>query len=189
MVDVRFLINIFTQPYLLEPGVIIPRAQLQDIRLLWDTIAPTKDPKQHLWILQWRNIGNEQQPIDYCFTVSEFFFGNYKIMNYYTYKSPKSYFTQVVVLAKFTQLKDQGPLVGSFVLFNGKVKQQIRAAERGIIQRCLNKSKKITVLKNYFDINFSKKREARYLRHQMLAKNLIFCRSYIIDKPLTQNCI
>lgn len=105
-------------------------------------------------------------------------------MNYCTYKSPKSCFTQVVVLTKFTQLEDQGPLVGSLVMLNGEVKQRIGATDRGIVQRCLDESERIAALKNYFDIDLSEKREARYSRHQVLAKSLIFCRSCIIDKPL-----
>lgn len=157
MVDVGFGVNAPTQPHPLESGVIIPGVESREMRLLWDTIAPTTDSNQHLWILQWRDIGSEQWSTNYCFTETEFLSGDYKIMNYYTYKSPKSWFTQVVVVAKFTQLEDQGPLVGSLVMLNGEVKQRIGHTDRGIVQRCLNESERIAALKNYFDIDLSEK--------------------------------
>lgn len=157
MVDVGFGINAPTQPHLLESGVIRPGVESQEMRLLWDTIVPTTDPNQHLWILQWRDIGSEQWLTNYCFTETEFLPADYEIINYYTYHSPKSWFTQVAVLAKFTQLEYQGPLVGSLVMLNGEVKQRIGATDRGIIESCSNESERIAALKNYFDIDLSEK--------------------------------
>lgn len=157
MVDVGFGINAPTQPHLLESGVIIPGVESQEMRLLWDTIAPTTDPNQHLWILQWRDIGSEQWSTNYCFTETEFLSGDYEIMNYYSYKSPKSWFTQVVVLAMFTQRDSQGPLVGSLVMLNAEVKQRIGASDQRIIHKCFNESERIAALKDFFDIDLSEK--------------------------------
>ena len=92
MVDVVFGINAPTQPHLLESGLILPGVGSQEMQLVWDTIAPTTDPNQHLWILQWRDIASEQWLMNYGFTETEFLPADYEIINYYTYNSPKSLF-------------------------------------------------------------------------------------------------
>lgn len=157
MVDVGFGINAPTQPHALESGVVVPGAESQEMRLLWDTIASTTDPNQHLWILQWRDVGSERWSTNYCFTETEFLHSDYDIINYHTYLSPKSWFTQVIVLAKFIQLEAQGPLVGSFVMLNGEVKRRIGAKNEGTIETCSTESERLAALKNYFDIDLSER--------------------------------
>ena len=155
MVDVGFGMNAPTQPHPLESEVVLPGIESQELRLLWDTIAPTTDPNQHLWLLQWRDIGSEQWSTNYCFTETEFLPADFEIINYHTYLSPKSWFTQVIVLAKFLQLEHQGPLVGSMVMLNGDVKRRIGAKDEGTIERCSTEGERLAALRNYFDIDLS----------------------------------
>lgn len=157
VVDVGFGMNSFTQPHPLESGVVLPGVESQESRLLKDKIEPTTDPNQHYWILQWRNIGNEKWRTNYCFTETEFLPNDYEIMNYYTYHSPKSWFTQVIVLSKFTQLEEQGPLVGTLVMLDGEVKRRIGTKDEGTIERCSTESERLAALKNYFNIELSEK--------------------------------
>lgn len=157
MVDVGFGMNAPTQPHPLESGVVLPGVESQEMRLLWEAIAPATDPNQHLWILQWRDIGSEQWSTNYCFTETEFLPTDYDIINYFTYLSPKSWFTQVIVLAKFTQLEDQGPLVGSLVMLNGEVKRRIGARDEGTIEICSSEIERLAALRGYFEIELSEK--------------------------------
>lgn len=155
LVDVGFGMNAFTQPHPLESRVVLPGVESRETRLLWDTIEPTTDPNQHYWILQWRDIESELWSTNYCFTETEFLPGDYDIINYYTYLSPKSFFTQVIVPSKFIQLGEQGPLVGSLVMLDGEVKRRIGTKDEGTIETCSTESERLAALRNYFNIELS----------------------------------
>lgn len=159
-VDVGFGLNAFTQPHPLESGVVLPGVELRETRLLWDTIEPT-DTNQHYWILQWRDIGSEQWTTNYCFTETEFLPDDYEIINYYTYLSPKSWFTQVIVLSKFTQLEEQGPLVASLVMLDGEVKRRIGIKDEGTIETCGTESERLAALRKLFQHRTLRKRRRK----------------------------
>lgn len=159
-VDVGFGLNAFTQPHPLESGVVLPGVELRETRLLWDTIEPT-DTNQHYWILQWRDIGSEQWTTNYCFTETEFLPDDYEIINYYTYLSSKSWFTQVIVLSKFTQLEEQGPLVASLVMLDGEVKRRIGIKDEGTIETCGTESERLAALRKLFQHRTLRKRRRK----------------------------
>lgn len=163
VVDVGFGLNAFTQPHPLESGVVLPGVELRETRLLWDTMEPT-DTNQHHWILQWRDIGSEQWTTNYCFTETEFLPDDYEIINYYTYLSPKSWFTQVIVLSKFTQLEEQGPLVGSLVMLNGEVKRRMGIKDEGTIETCGTESERLAALEKIISTSNSQKKEKEGIR-------------------------
>lgn len=101
------------------------------------------------------DIESELWSTNYCFTETEFLPDDYDIINYYTYLSPKSFFTQVIVLSKFIQLGEQGPLVGSLVMLDGEVKRRIGTKDEGTIETYSTESERLAALQNYFNIELS----------------------------------
>lgn len=166
MVDVGFGTNAPTQPMPLERQTdggstttpVYAGIPSQELRLAWDTIAPTADEDQRFWLLQWRNIDTNTNTntedvtwsTNYCFTELEFLPTDYEVMNFWTSRSPKSWFTQVVVAVKYL-MTDDIALVGHLTLLGGELRRRIRGDTR-TIQTFKTEAERLAALKEWFGI-------------------------------------
>ncbi|OTB03194.1 hypothetical protein M426DRAFT_321983 [Hypoxylon sp. CI-4A] len=114
MVDVGFGANGPTFPVLLsehKPQSNPPCDDLVETRLVREPIPQAVDQEQRLWIYQHRlGPGEEWTPM-YCFVDFEFLLEDIRGMNLSPWKSPHSWFTQKVVLVRFTMAWERDALL------------------------------------------------------------------------------
>ncbi|MCJ1467015.1 N-terminal acetyltransferase [Pseudocyphellaria aurata] len=150
-----------TRPLPLVTGKIWPGISRKQMRLAHENIAPNTDPGQRLWIYQsrdpsgatdaeWKNI--------YCFTELEFLPDDFENMNFFTSQSPKSWFTQQIVVVKL-EMDERHELLGMVSLIDGRVKRT-RAEESEILQFCQSEGERLAALETWFGIELEEHEKA-----------------------------
>lgn len=143
-----------TRPLPLAAGDVWPGLGQQQLRLVHENIAPNTDSGQRLWIYQSRKSETDEWMDTYCFTEMEFLPADYEIMNFYTSQSPKSWFTQQVVVAKFEMENEE--LIGIVTMVEGEVKR-IRADQTKTLKFCKTEAERLTAFKTWFGIELEEK--------------------------------
>lgn len=152
MVDVGFGAGP-TRPLPLVTGNIWPAIGRKQMRLAHENIAPNTDPGQRLWIYQSRDPSSAtdvEWMNTYCFTELEYLPSDFENMNFFTSQSPKSWFTQQIVLVKF-EMDQRHELVGMVTLVGGEVKRS-RAEETETLKSCKSEGERLAALKTCFGI-------------------------------------
>ncbi|KAI0379449.1 hypothetical protein F5Y04DRAFT_259740 [Hypomontagnella monticulosa] len=173
MVDVGFGANGPTIPLPLRHDE--PQTHIQGtpslVRLMYESIPQNVDQGQKLWIYQHRlnhDPTSKWTPM-YCFVDFEFLLEDINGMNLSPWKSPHSWFTQKVVLTRFTtdseilhrdvdtpQITSEGTMTegsidGTLILFQDTVKWR-RGGETKLQIKLESEEDRIGALWKYFDI-------------------------------------
>ncbi|KAI1139406.1 arylamine N-acetyltransferase 3 [Hypoxylon sp. FL0543] len=152
------------------------RAGSVQIRIVHEPIPQAVDQGQKVWILQQRlqegppgHPNAEWTPL-YCFVDFEFLLEDIQCMNLSPWKSPSSWFTQKVVLSRFTtnleggegetgeepgaaseDAIDEGEIDGALILFQDTLKW--RRGEKTVFEvRLQNEVQRIYVFRKFFGI-------------------------------------
>ncbi|KAI1407941.1 arylamine N-acetyltransferase 3 [Hypoxylon sp. FL1857] len=168
LVDVGFGANGPTVPLRLRHD--FPQRHIKTgsalIRTVHMPIPQAVDQTQRLWILQQRLPGTEWTPL-YCFVDFEFLLEDIRGMNLSPWKSPSSWFTQKVVLSRFTtdlerddvegpgvaseKVISEGKIDGALILFQDTLKWR-RNEETKLEIKLRDEKHRIEVFRKYFGI-------------------------------------
>ncbi|KAI1086409.1 hypothetical protein F5B19DRAFT_161403 [Rostrohypoxylon terebratum] len=105
MVDVGFGPNGPISPLLLEhdrPQRHIPTDTAAMVRLVYEPLPQAMDQSQKVWVYQQRISPEAEWVPWFCFVDIEFLPEDINVLNYYTWRSPTSWFTQKVIVSRFT---------------------------------------------------------------------------------------
>lgn len=150
MVDVGFGANGPIRPLLLDAensqtyGI-----QPAEIRLVYENIPQNTDPGQKLWIYQHRNDPSAEWVAVYCFTELEFLPQDYEIMNFWTSRSRKSWFTQRIVVVRMEM--EGGEVMGTIMLDGAEVKMRV-GGETKLVFTCKTEGERVGALEEWFGI-------------------------------------
>ncbi|KAI0108782.1 arylamine N-acetyltransferase 3 [Hypoxylon sp. NC0597] len=143
------------------------------IRIVHESIPQAVDQSQKVWILQQRlregpsgHPDGEWTPL-YCFVDFEFLLEDIRGMNLSPWKSPSSWFTQKIVLSRFTTdteedgaegpgassetAIDEGEIDGALILFQDTLKWR-RDGETKFEIKLQNEKHRVEALRKYFGI-------------------------------------
>ncbi|KAI1803234.1 cysteine proteinase [Daldinia bambusicola] len=177
MVDVGFGANGPTAPAPLHHDE--PRAHIEGtearMRLVQEPIPQQVNQGQKVWIFQHQISHDTEWAPMYCFVAVEFLLEDIRGMNLSPWKSPSSWFTQKVVLARFTTdaegeadepafMSDgavaEGRLDGALILFQDTLKWR-RQGRTVPIAKFETEEQRLGAMKKYFGIEFDEEdREA-----------------------------
>lgn len=133
-------------------GSIQPHVRPSAARLQWRNIPGNTDPYQRLWVYENRRDENAEWDIKYCFTELEFLPSDYKIMNYFTSTSHKTFFTRSILVDKKI-MDEQGELVGSLILNENVMKWRIHGVkEKELVFE--TEEERLDALEKHFGIKF-----------------------------------
>ena len=138
-----------TRPIPLTAGIVRPGLGQQQLRVVYENIAPNTDPGQRLWIYQSRKSETDEWMDTYCFTELEFLPGDYEVMSFFTSHSPKSWFTYEIVVVKFEMEHEE--LVGIVTLIGERAKRS-RVGDIETLKSCKSEWERLSVLKTWFGI-------------------------------------
>ncbi|KAF2001866.1 arylamine N-acetyltransferase 1 [Amniculicola lignicola CBS 123094] len=154
-VDVGFGGNGPISPMKLDKsGTTQQHIQPATARLQWRNIPGNTDENQRLWVYEIQITGGGEFQIIYCFTELEFILQDYKMMNFYSSNSPRTFFTQVIVGEKkvWGGAKDD-ELVGNLILGNNNLKLRINGkTEKEIPFK--TEQERLDAIKEHFGIAF-----------------------------------
>lgn len=102
MVDVGFGANGPSEPIKLEAGAVRKHIAPASMRLQYESIPQNLNQTCKLWIYQHRFSESAPWVPIYCFVDFEFLLDDIRCMNLAPWRSPSSFFTQKVVIARFT---------------------------------------------------------------------------------------
>ncbi|OTB11215.1 hypothetical protein K445DRAFT_322209 [Daldinia sp. EC12] len=177
MVDVGFGANGPTAPAPLHHNE--PRVHIEGtdalMRFVREPIPQQVDQGQKVWIYQHQiSSGAEWIPM-YCFVDIEFLLEDIRGMNLSPWKSPSSWFTQKVVLSRFTTNAEgdvdepafmsdkavaEGKIDGALILFQDTLKWR-REGQTVQIAKFETEEQRLDAMKKYFGIEFDEEdREA-----------------------------
>ncbi|KAI1643821.1 cysteine proteinase [Daldinia loculata] len=177
MVDVGFGANGPTAPARLRPDE--PRPHIEGtgalVRFVHEPIPQQVDQGQKVWIYQHQISSDAEWVPMYCFVDIEFLLEDIRGMNLSPWKSPSSWFTQKVVLSRFTTdaegeahdsvfMSDtavaEGRIDGAFILFQDTLKWR-REGQTVQIAKFDTEEQRLGAIKKYFGIEFDEEdREA-----------------------------
>jgi len=158
MVDVGFGANGPISPLSLIDAEESPHIEPASMRLIHSNIPENTDPTQKLWIYQHRISSADDVAWipQYCFTELEFLPQDYELMNFYTSQSPKSMFTQKIVMARFVldQNTPTEEIIGTETLMGAEVKRRIKGK---VVygKECKNEEERVWALEDRFGIRLS----------------------------------
>lgn len=109
-------------------GSIRPHVRPSAARLQWRNVPGNADPNQRLWVYENRINEDAEWEIKYCFTELEFIPSDYKIMNYFTSTSHKTFFTRSILMDKKI-MDEHGELIGSLILNENVMKWRIHGVK------------------------------------------------------------
>ncbi|KAF2733433.1 arylamine N-acetyltransferase 1 [Polyplosphaeria fusca] len=142
-------------------------------RLRWANIPVNTDPDQRLWLYEHRLDEKSDFQTIYCFTELEFLPSDYNLMNYFTSTSPRTFFTQTVVVEKKVLGGDRNDeLVGSLTLFNRDLKWRTHGQKEREIH-FESEDDRFKALEEHFGIQFGEFERAsiRGLTSEVKAKS------------------
>ncbi|EEH20917.1 hypothetical protein PABG_03148 [Paracoccidioides brasiliensis Pb03] len=125
MVDVGFGPNGPTRPVPLEENKPLTSFIPAHMRLIKDNIKPNVDQSQRLWIFQTQPNPESEWRDAFCFYEIEFLPQDYEIMNFWTSKHPKSFFTKKFFCTKFLLNEAGDDIIGTLVLMGIYLKRNI----------------------------------------------------------------
>jgi arylamine N-acetyltransferase len=152
MVDVGFGASNPTEPLPLRHDHLVRVLPDADARLVYDSIAPFTDSSQRMWIYQVRRMPADHWVAQYCFSELEFLPQDFLITNYYMSQSRASWFTHILVLAKFILHKDRDEPVGTLTLSGCEFKQRLNGQTQTLVV-CKTEDERVTALQNIFGIS------------------------------------
>lgn len=123
MLDVGFGTTGPTHPLPLISGNVSQNISPGEVRLVYENIGQNSDPNQKLWIYQHRNDPEADWVAQYCFTELEFLPRDYEMMNFWTSRSPSSWFTYRIVTVRMDMENKQ--VVGTVALSDGELKRRV----------------------------------------------------------------
>lgn len=132
--------------------VVLPNIRPQEMRLTHENIQDNLDPMQRLWVYQVRKTPEDEWKPKYCFSEVEFLPQDFKVMNFWTSTSPRSWFTQQVMIVKM--LQDEGSVYGQLILLGGDVKLK-KNGKTEIIKVCKTEAERLEALAVDFHIELS----------------------------------
>ncbi|KAI1385963.1 cysteine proteinase [Hypoxylon trugodes] len=182
MLDVGFGANGPTMPMHLSHEFYAShvRASQAKTRVVHEPIPQNVDQSQKIWIYQFQIGPGEEWVPQYCFVDTEFLLEDIRCMNLSPWKSPSSWFTQKVVLTRFTthlerekadDLSDgpgsasegvisRGDIDGALILFHDSLKWR-RFGRTKLEIKFSSDAERIDAIRKYFGIELDEEdREA-----------------------------
>ncbi|KAL9100884.1 MAG: hypothetical protein Q9163_003795 [Psora crenata] len=153
MVDVGFGANVPTYPLLLEHAHEESSVAPSRIRIIYDNLPDNTDPSQRFWIYQTRHFPDSEWISTYALTEVEFLPQDYEMMNFWTSNSPKSIFTNMIIVAKYF-LGEDGELEGTLIMVGGQVKRRVKGKTE-VVKECKMETERIAALEELFGIKLS----------------------------------
>ncbi|KAI0838514.1 arylamine N-acetyltransferase 3 [Hypoxylon sp. FL0890] len=178
LVDVGFGANGPTTPFPVRHDAPQPHIKTGSVRIrtVLEPIPQAVDQGQKMWILQQRlqegppgHQDAEWMPL-YCFVLFEFLLEDIRGMNLSPWKSPSSWFTQKVVVSRFTTTLekgdleggegpgaasdsaiDEGEIDGALILFQDMLKWR-RSKETKFEVKLQDEKQRVEALRKYFGI-------------------------------------
>lgn len=154
MLDVGFGANGPIEPMLLdEAGVgLTGHIKPAETRLVFENIPDGTDPGQKLWQYHHRVDPQSEWLAMYCFAELEFWPQDYEIMNFWTSRSRKSWFTYRVVAVKM--ILEGGEVVGTLILGGGDVKRRVRGKTEHL-RTCRTEEERVQALEELFGLRLT----------------------------------
>lgn len=110
------------------------------------------DAGQRLWQYHHRVDPQSEWLVMYCFTELEFLPEDYEIMNFWTSRSPRSWFTYRVVAVKM--VLEGGEVVGTVVLGGGDVKKRV-GGRTELLRKCRTEGERVEALEVLFGVRLT----------------------------------
>jgi arylamine N-acetyltransferase len=144
--------NVPTSPLPLEENTIATNIAPTEMRLVKESLPEAVDQTQKFWIYQIRfNPESRWVPL-YAFFEAEFLPQDFATFNYQTYKSPSSWFTQMVVSVKHF-LNETGDEVQGLYIMGGKKVKKRTFGKTEVVQTLANEEDRVEALSTWFGIN------------------------------------
>ena len=158
MLDVGFGSNGPIQPLPLDPQIYpLKGIKPAEMRLELQNIPENSDPEQKLWVYQHRYDPHSEWAPMYCFTELEFLPQDYEIMNFWTSKSRKSWFTTTIV-AVIMMMEDE-EILGMMILLGKDLKRRLKG-KMDHMETCEKEMDRVTVLKQWFGVELREDEKA-----------------------------
>ncbi|OIW25441.1 cysteine proteinase [Coniochaeta ligniaria NRRL 30616] len=162
LVDVAYGSNGPYHPIPLEPDIEFNGIYPAQGKLEYKALPQHTDPKQRVWVFSSRPDADAAWKEEYAFVETEFFPGDFEIMNMMTMTAPQSLFVQTVIATRILLNQQDGEPEGVIILFKNYIKRRIRKHTE-IIQTLTTEDERVGALKDYFFIEL-KPEEQRAIR-------------------------
>ena len=121
-------------------------------RLQWRNISGNTDPDQRLWVYEYKRDDSSDWQAVYSYPELEFQPQDYAAMSYFTSTSPRTFFTQLVVVER-KLLDEQGELCGKLTLNGNNLKWRVHGELEKEITFA-SESERLEALEKYWGIKF-----------------------------------
>lgn len=162
LVDVAYGSNSPCRPVLLEPDIEFDGVYPARGKLEYKCLSQHTDPKQRVWVFSSRPDRDGTWKEEYAFVETEFFPGDFEVMNLMTMTAPRSFFVQTVVATRILLNPQDGEPEGILILYKDYVKRRIRDRSE-IIAILTTEDQRVRALKDHFFIEL-KPEEQRAIR-------------------------
>lgn len=156
MLDVGFGTNGPVEPLLLDgagSGACRGHIGLAEMRAVSGKIAlDGSGAGQELWRYLYRGDSQAEWLVMYCFAELEFLPQDYEIMNFWTSRCPRSWFTYRVVVVKMVLEGEE--VVGTVVLNGGEVKRRVKG-ETEYLRTCRTEEERVKALEELFGLRLT----------------------------------
>lgn len=162
LIDVGFGGNSLTFPVPLENGYIglnarpNNRIQLALVQVPPQMQSKSKKKQQPLWVYSVQTTVDGPWVPGYCFSETEFFPKDFEVMNFWTSKNPKSWFTRHIMCVKFIMDKENEEIIGKIVLLDREIKE-IRNGTLRRVEKFTSEDDRIEAMEKYLRIRLSSK--------------------------------
>ncbi|KAA8648744.1 hypothetical protein EYZ11_008049 [Aspergillus tanneri] len=153
MVDVGFGSNCPTSPLPLIEGATAVCIAPSEMRLIRDTLYEFVDKTQKVWVYQIRYNPDSDWIPHYSFSEVEFLPQDYVMMNFFTSKQPRSWFTQTVVCSRVILDEMSCEPRGVYVLAGKEVKRRLRGKAE-VVETLESDDDRVRALGKWFDMHF-----------------------------------
>lgn len=162
LVDVAYGSNSPCRPVLLEPDIEFDGVYPARGKLEYKCLPQHTDPKQRVWVFSSRPDREGTWKEEYAFVETEFFPGDFEVMNLMTMTAPRSFFVQTVVATRILLNPQDGEPEGILILYKDYVKRRLRDHTE-VIAILTTEDQRVSALKYHFFIEL-KPEEQRAIR-------------------------